>query len=86
MVFLSVPDSAGAASAELCRGGKVACSSGSGEKIMNFALATELKLNFRAVFRGERNITPFAGEPLTVVLRKNDGSALEARSYIVRKR
>jgi hypothetical protein len=86
MVFLSVPDSAGAASAELCKGEKVACSTGSGQKVMNFVAATDLKLSSRAVFRGEKNIMPVEGETLTVILRKNDGSALEARSYIVRKR
>ena len=86
MVFLSIPDSAGAGSAELCKGEKVACSTGSGQKIMSFVAATALKLSSRAVFRGEKNITPVDGETLTVVLRKSDGSALEARSYIVRRK
>ncbi|MEI6398683.1 MAG: caspase family protein, partial [Pseudomonadota bacterium] len=86
MVFLSIPDSAGAGSAELCKGEKVACSTGSGQKIMSFVAATDLKLNSRAVFRGENSITPVDGETLTVVLRKSDGSALEARSYVVKKK
>ena len=86
MVFLSIPDSAGAGSAELCKGEKVACSTGSAQKIMTFVAATDLKLNSRAVFRGENSITPVDGEMLTVVLRKSDGSALEARSYVVKKK
>ncbi len=86
MAFLSIPASAGAGGAELCKGDKVACSTGSGQKIMSFVAATALKLSSRAVFRGEKNITPVDGETLTVVLRKSDGSALEARSYIVRRK
>jgi hypothetical protein len=86
MVFLSIPDTAGAASAELCRGEKVACTTDSGQKLMSFVVATDLKLSSRAVYRGEQNIAPQDGETLTVVLRKSDGSALEARSYTVKKK
>ena len=86
LVFASVPSSAQVAWIEMCQGEKVACSSGAANKIGSLLLAQDLKINGRSVFRSDKFIALSQIDLITLVLRKSDGSAIEARSISVKRR
>jgi hypothetical protein len=86
LVFASIPAAAQVASVELCKGEKLACSTGAATKVASLALATNLQLAGRSVYRSSQFVTFAQGDVMTVVLRKNDGSVLEARAFRVKGR
>ena len=86
LVFASIPDAAQVASVELCKGEKLACSTGAAVKVANLTLATNLQLAGRGVYRSSQFVSFAQGDVMTVVLRKNDGSVLEARAFRVKGR
>ena len=84
LMFASIPSSAQVASIDLCRGDKVACMSGSGQQVGRLVAAPTLKVTGRSIFRSEQYVSIQNGETLTLVLRGDNGAAIEARSMKTR--
>jgi hypothetical protein len=84
LMFASIPASAQVASIDLCRGDKVACMSGAGSQVGRLLAAPTLKVNGRSIFRSEQYVNIQNGETLTLVLRGDNGTAIEARSMRAR--
>jgi hypothetical protein len=84
LMFASIPSSAQVASIDLCRGDKVACMSGSGSQLGRLVAAPTLKVSGRSIFRSEQYVNIQNGETLTLVLRGENGAAIDARSMKTR--
>jgi hypothetical protein len=78
MIFASLPANMAVGTVELCRGDKVACSSGNGQKLTAFISANEMKIPDRQIYRAERHVLLAAGDVVTAVVRDASGRAIDA--------
>jgi hypothetical protein len=58
--------------------------SGAGSQVGRLLAAPTLKVNGRSIFRSEQYVNIQNGETLTLVLRGDNGTAIEARSMRAR--
>lgn len=86
MVFASIPSSISVASAELCKGDKVSCSTGNSSKVAAFIPATDMKVNGRTVLRSDKTVQLSAGIILTLVIRDSNGLATQTRSVTINQK
>lgn len=86
MMFTSIPVNVSVGAIEICKGDKIACSTGSAPKLATFVNASDLKIENRAVFRSEKSIALAHSDVLTVVVRDASGRSIGARSVTVKRK
>jgi hypothetical protein len=80
LIFASLPTSVAVSAVELCKGEKIACSSGSASKVLSFVKATDINVAGRDFFRSENGYTVASGDVLTVVVKGSNGNVLSAQA------
>jgi hypothetical protein len=76
MVFASLPNTLNPGFVELCKGDKVACSTGGATKLMTFSSSPDLKIDGRIIYRGDATYQVSNGDVLTAVARDASGAAI----------
>lgn len=85
-VFVSIPTTMAAASLELCKGDKLACTSGSGVKLLEFVSVADMKIPNRQIYRGEKSALFASGDLVSAVIRDSSGRAIDALTVKVTSR
>ena len=79
-LFASVPSTALASTVELCKGEKLTCMTKSSDISTRMTSAQNMNVAGRNIFRSDGAMRLHSGDVLTIVLRRQDGTIIEARS------
>lgn len=85
-VFVSIPTTVSAASLELCKGDRLACTSGAGAKLLGFVPVADMKIPNRQIYRGEKSALFASGDLVSAVIRDSSGRAIDSLTVKVTSR